>query len=195
MSRSKICEICSVRPATEEMNGQAIYCYPCSTMADMENHHSDWSHDVLLETPDAKLTLKGWTFKTKSALLDWAAEERKIMETCWVCHPELDESQREYVVRTGTSRAGIVLTTPQRVTGRQKAEVVRGLLEEAGHGADVRVSYRKGTTTLKIRSYVMTWEDHRGISRGTGGSHTDAVTGKVRKIRNVSELLRMLAAE
>lgn len=195
MARSKICEICNLRPATEEMNAQVVYCYPCSTMADMENHHSDYSHDTLLQTPDAKLTLKGWNFKAKADLLAWAQEERKVMETCWICNPELDLTKLPYVARKGTSREGMVIHVPLRATGREKAETVKELLA-AAQGAtvaaeDVRITTRKGITTLKVNDYTLTWGDAHGSSRGTGGSYVNG-DGRTVKIRNVSEFLKLV---
>jgi hypothetical protein len=190
MSLSTRCTICNIRPAaapSERMSVDQVYCTPCSTLADHENTHSDQAHDEIARADAAgeKLTRKGWNFKTQKAMDEWLASEREIMAECWVCKPELDETQKPYVQRKGVSRVGQTQIVPGRAAGEIKAEAVRVALAEIGWTATV--SFRKGVTTLAIpsASFRLQW-DIRGCYL-----YGPSVFGD-RKIRNAKEAVRLL---
>lgn len=195
MARSKTCEDCTTRPATEEINGELKYCSACLRLEEDGNHHSDAGHEYLLATADADLTLKDWNFRTKKALMTWVDSERKVMETCWVCHPELDETKVEYTPRRGTSRLGMVINVPQRAPGQEKAAV---LLARITNGAtqfsdtDVKIATKKGVTTLKVADFTCAWDEQGRWTYG-GTSYTDD-NGRARRIRNAAEFLRLVGA-
>lgn len=193
MSISPRCTICETRPAepmSRRMSVDQVYCYPCSTLADHENAHSDQSHDEILRANSAgeKLTRKGWNFKTQKAMDEWLAAEREVMAECWVCKPELDETQIEYVQRKGVSRVGQTQIVPVRAPGATKAEAVRVALAAIGWTATV--SARKGVTTLAIKSsnFQLQW-DERGCYMYGPSVYGD------RKIRNAKEAVRILSGE
>lgn len=187
---SKVCEICELRPimsrqAKQEHGVDFPYCEPCLVLADWENVHSDQGHDTIAKTPVGKYP-KAWGIPAAHKLeadLASVAQEREQMTICWVCNPELDETQREYTPREGTSREGIVLTVPARAAAKTKAEIVVTLIK----GGTVR--QRKGLTTLtatiKGTEVKLQWDSNaRFIAAGS------TVAGK--KVRNVSEALRVL---
>lgn len=109
------------------------------------------------------------------------------MKNCWICHPELNEAQRQYTARTGTSRVGMRMNVRRSQPAQEKAAKVVMAIEGTGHGS-AKVSTRKGVTTLrgKVGEIEITcvWE---GRSFVTG-------TFNGRKIRNVSDALQAIAA-
>lgn len=193
MSISTRCTICNIRPAAplQERNSvDQVYCTPCSTLADHENQHADQAHDEILraDAEGVKLTRKGWNFKTQKAMDEWIAGEREFMDECWVCKPELDETQREYVQRKGVSRVGQTQIVPVHAAGEIKAEAVRKALETIGWTATVKFS--KGVTTLAIPSAAVKLQwDIRGCYM-----YGPSVFGD-KKIRNAKELVRILSGE
>jgi hypothetical protein len=180
MATSKRCEICETRPASKE-SPEGRLCTPCLTKAEMENTHSDHGHGDI-----DTYTLANTNFTKKSQLEAYKAETKIEMETCWVCHPELDQSEESYVQRDGTSRAG--MTIYAKGSAKEKAALIALAAEGTGNGS---VKYRtvKGVTTLKGTAngveIRMTWEGDRFVS-GTFGP---------RKVRNVSEALRRISAK
>lgn len=191
MSKNKRCVENCGRPADPE-SPEGQLCTEHLEQAGWENTHSDNAHEELAATPDDKLTLKGWTFKTKPELLAWVAEERQTMEQCWICHPELDASAKDYTQRAGTSRAGIVLTVKRGQTAKEKAEKVQSLL--GGFATSIRTV--KGTTTLKAarksgEGLVLVWDSNGRYDYAA--SHA-TIDGRKAKVRNVAEALRVAAA-
>lgn len=193
MSISPRCTICETRPAepmSRRNSADQAYCYPCSTMADHEIMHGDNSHDEIAkaDAEGVKLTRKGWTFKTQAAMDEWVAAERDAMAECWVCKPELDETQREYVARKGVSRVGQTQIVPVRAPGTDKAAAVQAELAKIGWTATI--STRKGITSLAIKSasVKILW-DQRGCYMYGPSRFGD------KKIRNAKELVRILSGE
>lgn len=189
------CEICKVRPqmssAEKAERGNFPFCSEDLTLAYMENEHSDNAHTEIAAY-EASDKGKG----TSAPLSDAAAmqAEFEIMAKCWVCHPELDETLKEYVKRSGTSRAGIQMATPVRTDGQTKAEVVAAKLEAVKAAAKITASKSIVKLSVKVgeTEIVLAWET-------TGRTRYDlfvvTVAGKARKIRNVSDALRMLGAK
>lgn len=62
-------------------------CEPCEEYAGWENTHSDGAHDKINE---GKTAMRYWNFKNREDRDAYLADERKTMEHCPVCHPELD---------------------------------------------------------------------------------------------------------
>lgn len=85
------CEICGIRNIGSK-HGIAYgdvdqartlgYCIPCMAEADWENAHSDYGHD----DPDA--VAKGY-------------DTQGSLDSCWVCHPELNRATPDNVAGTG----------------------------------------------------------------------------------------------
>lgn len=197
MSISTRCTICQVRPAApaaERVSADMIYCTPCATEADHENHHSDNGHDEILAADAAgeKLSRKGWNFTTQKAMDEWLATEREIMSECWLCRPELNEAQREYKPRKGVSRTGQTQVVPIKAPGTDKAEAVRKALEAIGWTA--HVSTRKSITILTCgvresgsgAALKLQWD---GMGRYMYGP---SVYGD-KKVRNAKEAVRILS--
>lgn len=182
-------------------------CNPCATEGGWENTHSDAGH----ETIDT-ITVRNSSFKTKAALEEWKAEERKVMERCWICHPELNAAKVEYVAKDGTSREGMVVHARGGISGKVAC------LQEAGVKAGGKVEIKEETvtrgkgkdkeevvisTTLVWRSRIgaeltVVW-DHAGrfqygpsLAVGRISEDTPAKEAP-RKIRNVAEALRFIA--
>lgn len=204
------CTVCGIRPIGGGVGDEdkatlrsLKMCNPCATEGSWENTHSDASH----ETIDA-LTVKGSTFKTKAALEEWRAQERNVMERCWICHPELNAASTEYVSREGTSREGMTVHARGGITGKVAC------LQEAGKAAGGTVEITEQTTgkgkdkaviwtTLVWRSAIgaelkVVWDDRGrfqyGPSVATGRISEDTPAKDApRKIRNVAEALRFIA--
>lgn len=208
MARSTICTICNTRPAlpmAQRTSADMPYCEPCSTQADWENVHSDQAHDLVLAADEAgkKVSVKGWTnMKTRAEVDAYVDEQlRPEMEQCWVCHPELDETQREYTPRRGTSRLGMIINVPQRAPGQEKAATLLGRISQgiALPGADgpvtesdVKISTRKGITTLKLHDFTCAWDEQGRWFYGMTSYVDDK--GRTRRIRNAAEFLRLVGA-
>lgn len=208
------CTVCGVRPIGSGIGDEdkrqlrtLQMCNPCATEGGWMNTHSDAGH----ETIDA-LTVRNSSFKTKAALEEWKAQERKVMERCWICHPELDASSADYVAREGTSREGMVVHARGGISGKVAC------LQEAGKAAGGNVVVKEETvtrgkgkdkedvvvsTTLVWRSRIgaeltVVW-DHAGrfqygpsVAVGRISEDTPAKEAP-RKIRNVAEALRFIA--
>jgi hypothetical protein len=120
-------------------------------------------------------------------------------DECWYCHPELNEANKPYTPRTGTSRAGMVINVPIREAAIVKAAVtaakLTGVEIEGGtvrkiqssiKAAGAKLSVDKfGAATLVFGELELSW-DFRG--KFVGGSFAG------RKVRNVAEALRVSAA-
>jgi hypothetical protein len=115
---------------------------------------------------------------------------------CWYCHPELNEANKPYTPRTGTSRAGMVINVPIRADGVVKAAVTAGRLtgvkiegstvrkvQASLKAAGAKLSVDKhGAATLTVGELVLDW-DFRG--KFVGG------TFEGKRVRNVAEALRL----
>lgn len=174
--KAKRCEICKLRPVMTPTQKRAHgvifdYCEPCLILAEDENTHSDYGHDV--DGPESS---------------EYDAAGTRVAG-CWVCYPELDQTQAEYRERMGTSRLGIVMHVSPRVTGKSKASQVREQLDDAA----VRVTTRKGITTLKVTAgdddAVINWDEASGHLLNA----STTIDGRTLKARNVAEVLRRLA--
>jgi hypothetical protein len=164
------------RPVSSD-SPESQLCVLCNEEAEQENMHSDYGHDADIDN----LTLGQTTLKTKKALAEYKAEVKAQQAECWICHTELNKAKESYTQRTGTSRQGIVLTVPPKATAKDKALFLAAKIE----GAKVRTV--KGITTLKAENVTLVWD-----GRGRFTSAGSLVNGK--KVRNVSEALRVLAA-
>jgi hypothetical protein len=87
-----ICNVCNIRRAktgskgaeTSPFNDMCNYCYEEGAH---ENAHSDNNHEAIAA---GTITLQGTTFTAQEELDKWLADEQGIMDTCWICHPELN---------------------------------------------------------------------------------------------------------
>jgi hypothetical protein len=120
-------------------------------------------------------------------------------DECWYCHPELNEAEKPYTPRSGTSRAGMVINVPIREAAIVKAAVVAtrltGVQIEGGTVRKIQASVKAvgaklsvdkaGAATLTFGDLELSW-DFRG--KFVGGTFSG------RKVRNVSEALRVAVA-
>lgn len=174
---AKRCSICETRPVGSPNRGsygdrpqaKAMgYCTPCLTQAEMENAHSDYGHESNSATSE---------------------DAEKL--ACWICHPELDETSETYVTRKGVSRVGQKMHVAPRAGGVQKAAETIAQMPELPHTIEGR---KDGSTTLTVtigQSTILTlvWDfAGRYDYRASGIRLT---SGKIRKVRNVSEALRI----
>lgn len=186
--KAKRCEICNTRPVDPQVKREsgADHCRPCDTLAGHENMHSDYDHEGI---NSGKVVFGQTTHKTKSSFNEWLKSTKRGMAECWVCHPELDETQEEYAQRNGTSRLGIVLSVPIRGTGKDKAAAVTERFRKP-YVCATRTS--KGTVIFKATAAKggceIRWDL---VGRYLGAEVT--LEGKTRKARNVSEVLRLLS--
>jgi hypothetical protein len=198
------CEICATRPVPSlrvrdeaGMSRDMKYCVPCFEEANWENTHSDGAHEGF-----EALTVRKGGFKNKAELEAWKAEKREETKACWICHPELNEATREYTPREGTSREGMVVNVPIRAAASVKAIITaarvagiesiesteakairqlraQGLVIEVAKFGDAKLVCAK-------RGFVMEWDARGRFITGQLGD---------RKVRNVSELLRLISSE
>lgn len=106
-------------------------------------------------------------------------------EACWVCHPELDETKAEYQPRrAGVDRKGQVVHAKGN-----KVAVVTVAAEAAGF--TVTTEQVDGHTVLTALSNTdrlgLTWD-------GRGRYVYDSSSWNGKRVRNVAEALRLLAA-
>ena len=175
MAQSKRCDVCSVRPA-DSTTPEGKLCLPCYEEAGWENSHSDNDHEGY-----RSWTLRNTNYTTRKALLAGIEEVAAETTGCWVCHPELNEAQREYTQRTGSSRVGMVLNVPLRATAQDKAKIASTKLGLV----DARMRTNHGVTTLKSKAddVELSWDARGRYVSGT-------VAG--RKVRNVSDAMRAM---
>lgn len=167
----KLCSICGKRRPTSK-NGKDFrdQCDPCHIEAGWENAHSDANHAAILAVDPA----------------DRTAEQGHEIAGCWICFPELNRAQREPAA--GRSRAGQVIHAKG-----DKPGVFQEAAETAGYVAKREDSETGRTTVTATRgddSITMVWNgkayDYPNSSATLGG--------KARKVRNLAEALRLLAA-
>lgn len=161
----KVCSICGKRavgtgrgsdPDTARSMG---YCAPCLEEGEWENTHSDNGHEG---NPDAAYT-----------------------DDCWICHPELNEAQRETTARYGTSRSGMVMHVTRKMTAEDKANLVAKEMKEATIMTAGGMIHLVGTGK-NGKTVDLSW-DHRGRFQHKAST----VGGK--KVLNVSAALKALA--
>lgn len=106
-------------------------------------------------------------------------------EACWVCHPELDESKADYQPRrVGVDRKGQVVHAKG-----DKYEVVAKAAEAAGFS--VSAETKDGLRVLR----AMTATDELTVGwDGRGRYAYEASSWNGKRVRNVAEALRLLAA-
>lgn len=186
---SKRCAMECGRPVTSD-SPESQLCAPCLEEAEWENSHSDNAHEDVTNLPVGEIPAH-WTFKartSKASKLAQVASVRTETETCWICHPEFNKAKASYTARVGTSRQGIVLTVPPKADAKTKALTVAERIEgQHFEKGSVKVRTAKGVTTLRAGELTLTW-DAKGRFLAEGSS----VNGK--KVRNVSEALRVLSA-
>lgn len=185
------CSICGIRPVGGKGTGDREhaktmgYCTPCLTEAEMDNAHSDYAHEERANAEEG----------TASYPTD---AERAEMDTCWVCHPELNEANAEYVAPKGVARKGQKLHVSLRASGETKANETIAQLPE---GANATVSVAKsGTTVLTVvvssgdvtKVLTLVWDAAGRYSYPQSTVSTKG--GKASKVRNVSEALRIANA-
>ena len=116
-------------------------------------------------------------------------------ESCPICHPELD---KRYVVREGRSRAGMEIVA--RGTEVHKAETFRVAAEAAGWTVKIMDTFAETEGDGPIRYYADAHRGNDAIQLAWEGraydypSSSARIGGKDRKVRNLKEALRLLAA-
>jgi len=204
MNATAKCEICNLRPVPSlrvrdeaGMSRDMKFCVPCYEEGQWENVHSDYSHEGF-ET----VTVKGSSFKNKAELDAWKAEVREEIQRCWICNPELNEAKADYTPREGTTREGMVINVPIRAAAPVKAIItaarVAGLDEiKSTEAAAIKQLRAKGFVievgkhgdaqlTCARMGFVLNWDVRGRFVTGTLGD---------KKVRNVSELLRLTSVE
>jgi hypothetical protein len=199
MAKSARCEICKTRPQMPKAKMKAEhgvdfpYCEPCLEEANWENVHSDDDHEGLLNR--AK-TAKEANVKNKAEILAALERHHKEIEHCWICQPELNEASKDYVARSaGTSRKGMVMNVKRSMGPVEKAAVVVAAVEALK--GETKTRKAKGAiflTATTAAGVLKTSWDPRGYHEAATSTWTQA-DGKVRKIRNVAQCLRLLAGE
>jgi hypothetical protein len=148
-------------------------CEPCREYAEWENAHSDEGHD------DKE-------FPVRDALT----------EACQVCHPELDGRT---VRPTSKSRAGMVIVA--KGSEIHKSLIFKEAAEKIGWTVEIeRETYElpEGSTGEGTRFYATGTKGNDSISLAWDGRAYDypassaKLNGKVRKVRNLKEALRLL---
>lgn len=96
-----ICNVCNLRRAKTGSKGTEIsphtdMCNYCFEEGGYENQHSDHNHDGVAQM-----------VKDGSDLPQWAKDEQDFMETCWMCHPELNLAKKPAQASTGPRKQGI----------------------------------------------------------------------------------------
>jgi hypothetical protein len=194
MARSRICSICQKRPVgsgngSDPKHAATMgYCAPCLEEGEWENTHGDDGHETCPTLEEINDPSAEWSdAKDKENAL---AVRVEIAE-CWICHPELNEAQKEYKIRNGSTREGMKIHVTIRASGVTKAEETAAQLDESYEAKVSKPTKRNGQVTKLIfastaQSFLLSW-DHRG--RFVTGTVTEA--GKTRKLRNVAEAIRL----
>lgn len=201
----KLCNVCNTRPVAtaqqrREMGGIEDMCIPCYEEGSWENTHSDNAHDDIAAdnfpfeaTTFALNEGSGTEEERRAAYEAYIASEKAAMADCWICHPELNQASADYTPRNGTSREG--MTIHARGTGDDKAALVIEAVKAIG-GTARAVRAGKGkkdagelTLTAKIGESTLTlkWDASGRYMYGPSVFNS-------KKVRNVSEALRIIAA-
>jgi len=113
-------------------------------------------------------------------------------EACPICHPELD---KRFTRREGRSRAGMEIVA--KGTEIHKSETFKAAAEAAGWTVEIHTETYEGGNT---RHYADATKDGNAIQLAWEGRAYDypassaRIGGKDRKVRNLKEALRLLAA-
>lgn len=168
--------ICTECGAKEDFRASGL-CKPCREYGEWENTHSDENHaDSQLR---ADVTLDG----------------------CQVCYPELDGRKARKATTTGRSRAGMVIVA--KGSEIHKSMVLKTAAEAIGWTVEIeRETYELAddATGEGTRYYATATRGEDSISLAWDGRAYDyaassaRINGKDRKVRNLKEALRLLAA-
>jgi hypothetical protein len=146
-------------------------CKPCREYAEWENTHADENH-----------------------------ADQQVVEDCPVCHPELDP-RKPVAKREGRSRAGMVIVA--KGSEIHKSLVLKTAAEAIGWTVEIeRETYElpEGAEGEGTRYYATATRGADSISLAWDGRAYDypassaLIGGKSRKVRNLKEALRLLAA-
>ena len=171
--KGKRCEICGIRPIGspnknsygDRAQAKAMgYCTPCLTEAEWDNVHSDDDHENLTEKVDG----------------------------CWTCYPEANEANADYVAPKGVSRVGQKLHVSLRATGETKADETIAQLP-VGTWTEMKTTERGTFLIIKLAEKTMTLGWDAAGRYSYAASTVAKIGGKSRKVRNVSEALRIAA--
>lgn len=150
-----------------------------------ENGHSDQGHEAIAATPVGEYPANWGTGKPSAKDLAYVAEIREEMKRCPICHPEIVANS----AHSGSSRLGMVINVPLRADGRTKAETVAARLDALKIDAKIRRFKGDEILTAKIgdKELKLTWDAQ--------GRYVYALSSfNGRKVRNVSEALRIVTA-
>lgn len=150
-----------------------------------ENGHSDQGHEAIAATPVGEYPANWGKGKPSAKDLAYVAEIRELMERCPICHPEIVANS----AHSGSSRLGMVINVPLRADGRTKAETVAARLDALKIDAKIRRFKGDEILTAKIgdKELKLTWDAQ--------GRYVYALSSfNGRKVRNVSEALRIVTA-
>lgn len=148
----------------EDFRGSGL-CEADRTYGEWENNHSDEGHGQ-----------------------EGGNADGATPNDCWVCHPELDERKAKRP-QAGSSKAGMVVHAKGDISA--KVAVVREAAEARGLkvlAETLKHEYRLVATGDGFELTV-TWDGHGRYDYPKSGA---LVAGKVRKVRNVSEALRLI---
>ena len=97
-----MCNVCGKRRGKTGSKGTETsphhdMCNYCYEEGGWENTHSDYAHETI------KMQL------ANGELEKWAKDELPNMETCWICHPELNLAQKpaSKAASTGSKKQGV----------------------------------------------------------------------------------------
>lgn len=151
-------------------------CDVCLDYAGWENTHNDANHEALLDSMDS-------------------AEVEETTE-CPVCHPELDPRTAR---KTGRSRLGMVIIA--KGSEVHKSQIFKAAAEAAGWTVTITAEdYSDGSEDGATRYYADAIRNGDAVQLAWDGRRYDypassaRIGGKDRKVRNLKEALRLLAA-
>lgn len=173
--------------ATEKAEKVRKIRFSQDELAMEENSHSDRGHETVAATPEGEYPEAWGVPAAKNLAKDLAsiAEIRKAMEACPICHPEIVAN----TAHSGSSRTGMVINVPLRADGRTKATVVAEKLDALKIDAKIRRFKGDEILTAKIgeKELKLVWD-------AQGRYVYDFSNFNGRKVRNVSEALRLVSA-
>lgn len=155
-------------------------CQICGLRPKMNPRRMQAKHGVEFPYCDPCMTFADW----ENTHSDNAHEDEPV-EGCWICQPELDETKADYQPRrAGVDRKGQVVHAKG-----DKYEVVAKAAEAAGFS--VSAETKDGLRILR----AMTATDELTVGwDGRGRYAYEASSWNGRRVRNVAEALRLLAA-
>jgi hypothetical protein len=170
--------VCTECGRKEDFRASGL-CAACRTYGEWENEHNDHRHGEIAAALEAGLG--------EENLSEGGKEE---LAACPICHPELDP-RKPVAKREGRSRAGMEIVA--KGTEVHKSNTFKVAAEAAGWTVKI-------TATEEGRYYA---DAHKGdeaiqlawVGRAYGYPSSSArINGKDRKVRNLKEALRLLAA-